>query len=196
MSSDQRDGSPVARAIVAGCDAAERARLAEPGSSPFARVMRRIDLVQAEAVQDLVEAATPSGAGCFDQLEGRSRAGSARSTRRCSRADCGSLKRRWTSRRRDTISSSRAPRRRRSTRSRTDRNAARRRQARPPGARAPQVATIIGRPNPGKSEPVRIVLLARDSQPSASPATFRGQQGRSPDRGGGGHLYGAAITVV
>jgi tRNA modification GTPase len=65
-------GSPVLlRAIV---EAAMRAgaRLAEPGEFTFRAYLRgQIDLVQAEAVQDLVEAVTPLQArAAFDQLEG------------------------------------------------------------------------------------------------------------------------------
>ena len=65
-------GSPVLlRAIV---DAAMRAgaRLAEPGEFTFRAFLReRIDLVQAEAVRDLVDAVTPLQArAAFDQLEG------------------------------------------------------------------------------------------------------------------------------
>ena len=65
-------GSPVLlRAIV---DAAMKAgaRLAEPGEFTFRAYLNgRLDLVQAEAVQDLVEAVTPLQArAAFDQLEG------------------------------------------------------------------------------------------------------------------------------
>jgi tRNA modification GTPase len=65
-------GSPVLlRAIV---EAAMRAgaRLAEPGEFTFRAYLHgQIDLVQAEAVQDLVEAVTPLQArAAFDQLEG------------------------------------------------------------------------------------------------------------------------------
>ncbi len=65
-------GSPVLlRAIVAACMAAG-ARLAEPGEFTFRAYLRgRIDLVQAEAVRDLVDAVTPLQArAAFDQLEG------------------------------------------------------------------------------------------------------------------------------
>lgn len=65
-------GSPVllraivAEAMQAGC------RLAEPGEFTFRAYLHgRIDLVQAEAVRDLVEAVTPRQArAAFDQLEG------------------------------------------------------------------------------------------------------------------------------
>jgi tRNA modification GTPase len=65
-------GSPIVlRAIV---DAAMRAgaRLAEPGEFTFrAYLLGRIDLVQAEAVRDLVDSVTPLQArAAFDQLEG------------------------------------------------------------------------------------------------------------------------------
>jgi len=65
-------GSPVLlRAIVEAAMQAG-ARLAEPGEFTFRAFLRgRIDLVQAEAVQDLVEAVTPLQArAAFDQLEG------------------------------------------------------------------------------------------------------------------------------
>ncbi len=65
-------GSPVLlRAIVEAAMHAG-ARLAEPGEFTFRAFLRgRIDLVQAEAVQDLVEAVTPLQArAAFDQLEG------------------------------------------------------------------------------------------------------------------------------
>jgi tRNA modification GTPase len=65
-------GSPVLlRAIVATAMQAG-ARLAEPGEFTFRAYLHgRIDLVQAEAVQDLVEAVTPLQARlAFDQLEG------------------------------------------------------------------------------------------------------------------------------
>jgi tRNA modification GTPase len=65
-------GSPVLlRAIVqASMDAG--ARLAEPGEFTFRAYLRgRMDLVQAEAVKDLVDAVTPLQArAAFDQLEG------------------------------------------------------------------------------------------------------------------------------
>ena len=65
-------GSPVLlrgiveAALAAGC------RLAEPGEFTFRAFLRgRIDLVQAEAVRDLVDAVTPIQArAAFDQLEG------------------------------------------------------------------------------------------------------------------------------
>ncbi len=65
-------GSPaVLRQIVAAAITAG-ARLAEPGEFTFRAYLRgRIDLVQAEAVQDLVTAVTPRQARvAFDQLEG------------------------------------------------------------------------------------------------------------------------------
>lgn len=65
-------GSPVLlRAIVATAMQAG-ARLAEPGEFTFRAYLHgRIDLVQAEAVQDLIEAVTPLQARlAFDQLEG------------------------------------------------------------------------------------------------------------------------------
>ena len=65
-------GSPVLlRGIVTACIAAG-ARLAEPGEFTFRAFLRgRIDLVQAEAVRDLVDAVTPLQArAAFDQLEG------------------------------------------------------------------------------------------------------------------------------
>jgi tRNA modification GTPase len=65
-------GSPVLlREIVASAVAAG-ARLAEPGEFTFRAFLRgRIDLVQAEAVRDLIEAVTPLQArAAFDQLEG------------------------------------------------------------------------------------------------------------------------------
>jgi tRNA modification GTPase len=65
-------GSPVLlRAIVEACMHAG-ARLAEPGEFTFRAFLRgRIDLVQAEAVRDLVDAVTPLQArAAFDQLEG------------------------------------------------------------------------------------------------------------------------------
>lgn len=65
-------GSPVLlRAIVASCTQAG-ARLAEPGEFTFRAFLRgRIDLVQAEAVRDLVDSVTPVQArAAFDQLEG------------------------------------------------------------------------------------------------------------------------------
>ncbi len=65
-------GSPVIlRRIVVAATAAG-ARLAEPGEFTFRAFLRgRIDLVQAEAVHDLVTAVTPRQARvAFDQLEG------------------------------------------------------------------------------------------------------------------------------
>ena len=59
------------RAIVDVGDGAG-ARLAEPGEFTLARVSHeRIDLVQAEAVRDSIDAVTPLQArAAFDQLEG------------------------------------------------------------------------------------------------------------------------------
>lgn len=65
-------GSPVLlRAIVAACMEAG-ARLAEPGEFTLRAYLNgRIDLVQAEAVRDLVDAVTPLQArAAFDQLDG------------------------------------------------------------------------------------------------------------------------------
>ena len=65
-------GSPVLlRAIVASA-MAEGARLAEPGEFTLrAFLHERIDLVQAEAVRDLIDAVTPLQArAAYDQLEG------------------------------------------------------------------------------------------------------------------------------
>jgi tRNA modification GTPase len=65
-------GSPVLlRAIVSAAMAAG-ARLAEPGEFTFRAFLReRIDLVQAEAVRDLIDAVTPLQArAAYDQLEG------------------------------------------------------------------------------------------------------------------------------
>src|SRR5256885_1841222 len=65
-------GSPVIlRAIVAGA-VAQGARLAEPGEFTLrAFLNNRVDLTQAEAVADLVDAVTPLQArAAFDQLEG------------------------------------------------------------------------------------------------------------------------------
>ena len=65
-------GSPVVlRAIVAGAIAAG-ARLAEPGEFTLRAFLHgRMDLMQAEAVADLIDAATPLQArAAFDQLEG------------------------------------------------------------------------------------------------------------------------------
>jgi tRNA modification GTPase len=65
-------GSPVLLRAIVGAAMAAGARLAEPGEFTFRAYLRgRIDLVQAEAVQDLVEAVTPLQArAAFDQLEG------------------------------------------------------------------------------------------------------------------------------
>jgi tRNA modification GTPase len=65
-------GSPVVlQAIVAGA-VAEGARLAEPGEFTMRAFLNgRIDLPQAEAVADLIDAATPLQARtAFDQLDG------------------------------------------------------------------------------------------------------------------------------
>jgi tRNA modification GTPase len=65
-------GSPVLlRAIVGAC-LQRGARLAEPGEFTLRAFLNgRVDLVQAEAVRDLVEAVTPLQArAAFDQLEG------------------------------------------------------------------------------------------------------------------------------
>jgi tRNA modification GTPase len=65
-------GSPVLLNGIIGAAAAVGARLAEPGEFTFRAYLRgRIDLVQAEAVRDLVESVTPLQArAAFDQLEG------------------------------------------------------------------------------------------------------------------------------
>jgi tRNA modification GTPase len=65
-------GSPILlQAIVTGAMTAG-ARLAEPGEFTFRAFLKgRIDLVQAEAVADLIDAVTPLQArAAFDQLEG------------------------------------------------------------------------------------------------------------------------------
>jgi tRNA modification GTPase len=65
-------GSPVLLHAIVREAMRHGARLAEPGEFTFrAFVSGRIDLVQAEAVRDLVEAVTPLQArAAFDQLEG------------------------------------------------------------------------------------------------------------------------------
>lgn len=65
-------GSPVLLQAIVQSAIEQGARLAEPGEFTFrAYLNRRIDLVQAEAVQDLVDAVTPLQArAAFDQLEG------------------------------------------------------------------------------------------------------------------------------
>lgn len=65
-------GSPVILARIVAEAAAAGARLARPGEFTLrAFLAGRVDLVQAEAVADLVEAVTPAQAAlAFDQLEG------------------------------------------------------------------------------------------------------------------------------
>ena len=65
-------GSPVVLQAVVAAAVSAGARLANPGEFTFrAYLHRRIDLVQAEAVADLVDAVTPLQARvAFDQLEG------------------------------------------------------------------------------------------------------------------------------
>src|SRR6185437_9190480 len=65
-------GSPVLLRTIVEAAMQAGARLAEPGEFTFRAFLHgRIDLVQAEAVQDLVDAVTPLQArAAFDQLEG------------------------------------------------------------------------------------------------------------------------------
>lgn len=65
-------GSPVILRQIVGAATAAGARLAEPGEFTFRAYLRgRIDLVQAEAIHDLVTAVTPRQARvAFDQLGG------------------------------------------------------------------------------------------------------------------------------
>jgi tRNA modification GTPase len=65
-------GSPVVLRSIVEASIHGGARLAEPGEFTFRAYLNgRIDLVQAEAVQDLVEAVTPLQARvAFDQLDG------------------------------------------------------------------------------------------------------------------------------
>jgi tRNA modification GTPase len=65
-------GSPVLLRGIVSAALAAGARLAEPGEFTFRAFLReRIDLVQAEAVRDLVDAVTPLQArAAYDQLEG------------------------------------------------------------------------------------------------------------------------------
>jgi tRNA modification GTPase len=65
-------GSPVVLRAIVEASMRAGARLAEPGEFTFRAYLNgRIDLVQAEAVQDLVDAVTPLQARtAFDQLEG------------------------------------------------------------------------------------------------------------------------------
>src|SRR4029434_3356075 len=65
-------GSPVLLAHVVELAISQGARLAEPGELPFrAYLNERLDLPQAEAVADLVDAVTPLQArAAMDQLEG------------------------------------------------------------------------------------------------------------------------------
>jgi tRNA modification GTPase len=65
-------GSPVVLRAILEVSMHDGARLAEPGEFTFRAYLNgRIDLVQAEAVQDLVDAVTPLQArAAFDQLDG------------------------------------------------------------------------------------------------------------------------------
>jgi tRNA modification GTPase len=65
-------GSPMLLRGIVEAAMAQGARLAEPGEFTFRAFLRqRIDLVQAEAVRDLVDAVTPLQArAAYDQLEG------------------------------------------------------------------------------------------------------------------------------
>jgi tRNA modification GTPase len=65
-------GSPVLLRAIVDAAMEQGARLAEPGEFTLRAFLRqRIDLVQAEAVRDLVDAVTPLQArAAFDQLEG------------------------------------------------------------------------------------------------------------------------------
>jgi tRNA modification GTPase len=65
-------GSPVLLRAIVSAAMDQGARLAEPGEFTFrAFLHERIDLVQAEAVRDLVDAVTPLQArAAYDQLEG------------------------------------------------------------------------------------------------------------------------------
>jgi tRNA modification GTPase len=65
-------GSPVLLNQIIECAIAAGARLAEPGEFTLRAFLNgQMDLVQAEAVRDLVEAVTPAQArAAFDQLEG------------------------------------------------------------------------------------------------------------------------------
>lgn len=65
-------GSPVLLEQIVASAMALGARLAEPGEFTFRAFLNgRLDLVQAEAVRDLIEAVTPAQArAAFDQLEG------------------------------------------------------------------------------------------------------------------------------
>jgi tRNA modification GTPase len=65
-------GSPVLLQSIVRAAMQQGARLAEPGEFTFRAFLNsRIDLVQAEAVRDLVDAVTPLQArAAFDQLEG------------------------------------------------------------------------------------------------------------------------------
>lgn len=65
-------GSPVLLQQIVAAAIAARARLAEPGEFTLRAYLNgQLDLVQAEAVRDLVDAVTPAQArAAFDQLEG------------------------------------------------------------------------------------------------------------------------------
>src|SRR5829696_8233615 len=65
-------GSPVVLEAIVGAAQAAGARMANPGEFTFrAFIHGRIDLVQAEAIGDLIDAVTPMQARvAFDQLEG------------------------------------------------------------------------------------------------------------------------------
>src|SRR3954468_9725724 len=65
-------GSPVVLQAIVGAAAAAGARLANPGEFTLRAFLHgRIDLIQAEAVADLIDAVTPLQARvAFDQLEG------------------------------------------------------------------------------------------------------------------------------
>ena len=79
-------GSPVCSPRSCGAAIHAGARLAEPGEFSLRAFLNgKRDLVQAEAVADLVDAVTPLQArAAFDQLRARSRPPSRRSSRNCS----------------------------------------------------------------------------------------------------------------
>ena len=79
-------GSPVILQAIVSAAIAGGARLAEPGEFTLrAFINGRMDLLQAEAVADLIESVTPLQArAAFDQLNGTLTRRLAPSTRRCS----------------------------------------------------------------------------------------------------------------